>query len=146
MLLIVPGQPALAVSAVLGTAPEAQPTPWQLQLAGLGPKHLHSPALAPRPDPQTGQLQPKAWFILTAMPQAGCSFEPCAQDASGRQSLFWAHDLHAGAQTLEQAHLLPREGPGGLMQSNPASSPELWSYLVQVQSRGPHTKINSLVV
>ena len=67
------------------------------------------------------------------------------QDASGRLSLFWVHDLHAGAQSLEQVHLQPREGPGGLMQSNPATPPELWSYLVQVSSKGilPQTASDS---
>lgn len=58
------------------------------------------------------------------------------QDSSGRLSLYWVHDLHAGSQSLEQVHLQPREGPGGLMQSNPATPPELWSYLVQVCSNG----------
>ena len=73
-------------------------------------------------------LHIRIFLLLPASLQAVAA----VQDASGRLSLFWVHDLHAGSQSLEQVHLQPREGPGGLMQSNPATPPELWSYLVQV--------------
>jgi hypothetical protein len=39
----------------------------------------------------------------------------------------------AGAFTLEQAHILPAQGPQGLVRT-PASEEQLWSYLVQLAS------------
>ncbi|KAI3433530.1 hypothetical protein D9Q98_003340 [Chlorella vulgaris] len=51
----------------------------------------------------------------------------------GSPSLVFAHDYHPGAFTLEQAHILPAQGPQGLVRT-PASEEQLWSYLVQLAS------------
>lgn len=51
----------------------------------------------------------------------------------GSPSLFFAHDYHPGAFTLEQAHILPAQTSQGLMR-NPASEEQLWSYLAQLTS------------
>ena len=67
------------------------------------------------------------------------------QDAHGRQALFFVHDLYAGALNLEQAHIQPREKPGGLMQSTPASPGELWSYLTQVCLRSSSFLLGSIL-
>ncbi|PSC73700.1 PAB-dependent poly(A)-specific ribonuclease subunit 3 [Micractinium conductrix] len=51
----------------------------------------------------------------------------------GSPALFFAHDYHPGAYTLEQAHILPSHTSQGLTR-NPASEEQLWSYLVQLAS------------
>jgi PAB-dependent poly(A)-specific ribonuclease subunit 3 len=56
-------------------------------------------------------------------------------------AIFLTYDYHAGALSLEQAHMLPTHTAQGNLIRNPATETQLWSYLVQLTSalRAIHT-------
>jgi PAB-dependent poly(A)-specific ribonuclease subunit 3 len=49
-------------------------------------------------------------------------------------AIFLTYDYHAGALSLEQAHMLPTHTAQGNLMRNPATETQLWSYLVQLSS------------
>lgn len=56
-----------------------------------------------------------------------------SNEVEHQPSLFFIHDYHPGALTLEQAHLQPTTTSSGLVHS-PVTEEQLWSYLVQLTS------------
>ncbi|KAL4547792.1 hypothetical protein Ndes2526B_g07023 [Nannochloris sp. 'desiccata'] len=56
-------------------------------------------------------------------------------------AIFLTYDYHAGALSLEQAHMLPTHTAQGNLMRNPVTETQLWSYLVQLSSalRAIHT-------
>jgi PAB-dependent poly(A)-specific ribonuclease subunit 3 len=49
-------------------------------------------------------------------------------------AIFLTYDYHAGALSLEQAHMMPTHTAQGNLMRNPATETQLWSYLVQLSS------------